>query len=362
MSPASSEVFLLDGLAVGYDGPGRAPVVVSEQIDTALHVGELVCLIGPNGAGKSTLLRTLAGMQRPLAGRALLDGRDIHEIPSKERARRLAVVLTDRVSAGLLTGREVVALGRYPHTGWSGRLSADDRGIVARALVDAGADELADRPISNLSDGERQRVMLARALAQEPAILLLDEITAFLDLPRRVETMRLLRALAHDGCRGLLMSTHDLELALRTADRIWLQPRGGRLRTGTPESLVLDGTFQEVFEAEGIRFDPLTGSFRLHEAHRGAIALAGTGVEAIWTRRTLQRIGLDVQDYEQSGAAAKMPLLRVAPEGESGQPVWYLRIHGAEHRLSNLEEVVAAARSIHEAAPSPSESPRGSRP
>ena len=222
------------GLAIGYAPRRRPRVEVAAGIDAELRRGELVCLLGPNGAGKSTLMRTLAGLQLPLAGAVDFDGGDLHRLAEDERARLLGLVLTERVAAGNLSAYALVSLGRYPYTGWDGRLSAADEEVVRWALGAVGAEDLAARSVDELSDGERQKVMVARALAQEPAVLLLDEPTAFLDLPRRVEIMQLLRQLAYDTGSAVLLSTHDLDLALRCADRLWLLPAGGPLETGAP--------------------------------------------------------------------------------------------------------------------------------
>ena len=178
-------------LSIGY--PGHT---VAADLNLHLTQGRLVCLLGPNGAGKSTLLRTLCAMQPPLAGQVLLNGVDIHTISSRELARLLSVVLTDRVQVGLLSAYELVSLGRYPYTGWNGRLSAEDHRIIRQSIEATGAQDLAARPVDELSDGERQKVLMARALAQQPKLLVLDEVTAFLDLPRRVDIMRTLRRLA----------------------------------------------------------------------------------------------------------------------------------------------------------------------
>lgn len=232
-------------LAIGYRigrsfRPARTRTVADRLAATACR-GELTVLLGPNGSGKSTLLRTLAGLQPSLAGQVLLDGQDLAGLAADELARRVAVVLTDRVDAGLLSARELAGLGRTPHLGFAGRLGARDREVVAWALAAVGAGALADRPAGELSDGERQRVLTARALAQEPSLLVLDEPTAFLDVPSRVGLVELLRRLADERDLAVLMSTHDLELALRVADRVWLLGRDHRLTSGTPEQLALSG-------------------------------------------------------------------------------------------------------------------------
>ncbi|MEM9558423.1 MAG: ABC transporter ATP-binding protein [Acidobacteriota bacterium] len=290
------------------------PIV--DGLDLELRAGELVCLLGPNGAGKSTLLRTLAGLQPALDGRIELAGRALDAWTPRERARRLAVVLTERMMPGMVTGVELVRLGRQPYTPWSGRLGADDHEAVAAALDAVGAEGLALRPLGQMSDGERQKVMIARALAQEASALVLDEPTAFLDLPRRAEILRILRRLAHDAGKAVLLSTHDLDLALRGADRLWLLA-GGRLRVGLPEELVLDGSFAAAFAGEGVDFDSESGSFRLHRRRRGAVHLHGEGLAATWTRRALERDGWRLD------ASASVAVEVV--DGEPDDATWRLR-------------------------------------
>jgi iron complex transport system ATP-binding protein len=288
-----SDVMRAHALAVGYPG-----YTVAKDIEVGLRAGELVCLLGPNGAGKSTLIRTLAGMQRPLSGQVtlLVDGEvhDIHRIKSGDLARHLSLVLTDRVNADLMTVYGLVSLGRHPYTDWSGKLTEDDERIVWEAIEAVGARSLAERRIGQLSDGERQRVMIARALAQQPMLMILDEPTAYLDLPRRVEIMRLLRTLARSTKRAILLSTHDLDLALRSADRLWLLNDG--LQAGAPEDLILSGAFEAAFTGEGVVFDPVTGSFQMHTEQGGRVRLVGEGLRALWTRRALERAGYGIAD------------------------------------------------------------------
>lgn len=287
-------------LEIGYKSGRQTTSIPTGEINVTLRPGELTCLIGPNGAGKSTLMRTLAGMQAPLAGHVQLDDAIIAQIPPNQLARRLAVVLTQRVDVGNLSSYALTALGRHPYTDWRGRLSAQDEAVVRAALTTVGAVALAQRPVSELSDGERQKVMIARALAQEPQVLLLDEPTAFLDLPRRVEIMQLLHRLAREQGCAILLSTHDLELALRLADRLWLMPAGGRITVGLPEELALNGDLAAAFRGEGVEFDSRQGFFKLQRSQCGPIGLSGEGEKAIWTARALERIGFEVVPDDQA--------------------------------------------------------------
>lgn len=202
-------------LTVGYRGHR-----VVEDISLSLPCGRLVCLLGPNGAGKSTFLRTLCGFQPPIAGTVTISGSDITTMSAAEVARLVSVVLTDRPLTPSLTAAEMVGMGRAPYTGFWGRLSDDDRRLVSEAMQTVGIAPLATRRMGQLSDGERQKVMIAKALAQHTPVIVLDEPTAFLDYPSKVAVMKTLARLAHDEGKTILMSTHDLELAAQLGDEL----------------------------------------------------------------------------------------------------------------------------------------------
>lgn len=339
--PIPGAVLVTEGLTIGYAQPRGVPVVIAEGMTVALQQGELVCLLGPNGAGKSTLIRTLAGMQRPLAGHVLLQGTSVHDMRPKALARRLSVVLTERVDMGALAVDDLVGLGRYAYTDWNGRLTQVDEQIVRWAMETVGAAQLAKRKVGELSDGERQKVMIARALAQEPAVMILDEPTAFLDLPRRVDIMGTLRRLARQTGQAILLSTHDLDLALRSADTIWLLAKGGALQTGAPEDLVLNGAFQAAFEMDGVEFDPYSGSFRLHNRWSGEIALRGNGVHALWTARALERAG-----FSAKPDAVGLPL-GVEVLNQNGHIVWHVQMHNERQTCHCIADVVACLSPRH---------------
>ena len=207
----------LTGLSIGYRIKGGEKIV-ADGIDVSLHSGELTCLIGSNGAGKSTLLKTLAGFLPKLGGHVHIKGREISEYTQKELSRLISVVLTSRLEVLNITVEEVVALGRSPYTGFWGTLGDEDKRIVRESMDRVGISHLAARTVSTLSDGERQKMMIAKALAQQTPVIFLDEPTAFLDYPSKVETMLLLSRLSHDMGKTIFMSTHDLELG-RLAER-----------------------------------------------------------------------------------------------------------------------------------------------
>jgi len=322
-------------LSIGYPVHRGTPIALLSGYDVTLRAGELVCLIGPNGAGKSTLLRTLAGLQAPLAGRVCIDGQDVNQMDARERAQRVGIVLTERGSPGLLTGYGLVALGRHPYTDWMGRLSAQDEAVVQWAVEAVAAADYAAHPLEELSDGQRQKLLIARALAQEPAVLLLDEPTAYLDLARRIEVMRLLRDLARTTGRAILLSTHDLELALHMADRIWLLAEGV-LQTGAPEDLALGGAFEAAFQTAGVMLNAATGSFVLQNDLRQPIRLGGEGAARAWTERALERAGFEVS---ANGAA-----LRVEIEERPTGKRWQLWQDGSCREYTTIHALVAALR------------------
>ena len=333
---SADAVLTTHNLTIGY-----RKRVVAENLSLELRAGELVCLLGPNGAGKSTLLRTLAGMQPPLSGYALLQDDDVSKLSAREIAKRLSIVLTERVDAGTITARELVALGRYPYTDWMNRQTDADRHAVEQAIRAVGATTLADRHVHELSDGERQKIMIARALAQEPVVMMLDEPTAFLDLPRRVEILYLLRSLARETRRAILLSTHDLDLALRCADQVWLMTQEGRMHVGAPEDLVLSGAFGRAFASMGAHFDGESGTFAISAPSIGTVNLIGEGTTAQWTARALEREGFRLD-----------PTSGVTVEVDGEQRRWKTIVgeHSVEH--TSIYELMASLKAgVPERAP-----------
>jgi iron complex transport system ATP-binding protein len=322
-------------LAVGYQS-GRSKNVVLDGLNVSVRGGELVCLLGTNGTGKSTLLRTLSRVQPALAGSVKVNGDDLRQLSQIDLARRLGIVLTERPMVGALTARRLVELGRYPYWDWSGRMRSQDHDVVTWAIEAVGAAHLASRDCMSLSDGERQRFMIARALAQEPSILLLDEPTAFLDVPSRVELMGLLRRLAREEQLAIVVSTHDLELALRMADTLWLVS-GNNLHAGTPEDIILAGNVAEAFKAESIRFHPEERAFRLVTDARGCAVVHGDGLNALLAAAVLEREGYEV--VTDGPDAIRITIA-------SGSTRWEVAVGGSRHKGENFATLAELARSL----------------
>ena len=248
------ETVRLKNLAIGYMAR-KNQKVVAEGINASLESACMTCLIGPNGVGKSTLLRTLSAFQPPIDGQVFIHDKDLSLLREKQLAKLIGVVLTARPDVQNMTVEDMVGLGRSPYTGFWGRLSKDDHAIVDEAISMVGIDALKGRMIQNLSDGERQKVMIAKALAQQTPVIFLDEPTAFLDYPSKVEMMQMLHQLSRTADKTIFLSTHDLELALQVADTVWLMSGPQRLSIGTPRELADSGVLSAFIEQKGIVFD-----------------------------------------------------------------------------------------------------------
>ena len=242
----------LTDLSIGY----KERRIVAKGLTAGIRSGELTCLLGENGVGKSTLLRTLAGFQPRLDGSICIEGQPLEKFSDKELARKIGVVLTEKPDVGQMTAYELVAMGRAPYTGFWGALDDDDRRVVDEAIRQVGIEELKTRLVNTLSDGERQKVMIAKALAQQTPVIYLDEPTAFLDYPSKVEMLLLLKRISRESGKTVFLSTHDVELALQVADTLWLMLREGSLKIGTPHELAAQGVLAQFVErSNDIRFD-----------------------------------------------------------------------------------------------------------
>lgn len=278
-------------LCIGYRSH-KGETHVHDHLSFALYRGELTCLLGANGAGKSTLLRTLSASQPLLSGELTLLGTPLHRYSEKERSRTIGVVLTDKTQTGGLTVYELVALGRQPHTGFFGRLHHHDHHLIENALYSVGIDHKAHSYMAELSDGEKQKAMIAKALVQECPLIILDEPTAFLDVVSRIEIMTLLHQLAAEQDKAILLSTHDIEQALVLADKLWLLSKEKGLQCGVTEDLILHHQMDTLFPHHDIRFDYHHGVYYPTVNGKQEITVeAGDEVLLHWTINALNRHG-----------------------------------------------------------------------
>ena len=277
-------------LSIGYVSGRKKKVVVHESLNLQLYPGELTGLLGLNGAGKSTLIRTLSGFQPPIKGNIRLMNKDLSDYSPNQLARITGIVLTEKTQAGGLSVYELVSLGRHPYTGFLGRLKRHDHQIIQESMEAVGIASKADCYMSELSDGERQKSMIAKVLAQQCPVILLDEPTVFLDVTARIETMIILRRLAVEQQKTILLSTHDLDLTIRTVDRLWLQAKGRPMICGAPEDLILKGEFELFFRKDGIVFEQSSG--KLHAAMpTEPIGIEGESITVQWVNNALIRNG-----------------------------------------------------------------------
>lgn len=286
------ETIQLKKLTIGYPLK-KVSKIVAADISASIHAGELTCLLGANGVGKSTLLRTLSGFQSKLSGQIFIAGQEIDTYSDKQLSKVLSVVLTEKGDLYNLSVAELVGLGRTPYTGFWGVLTSKDKEIVSMAMELTGITHLAHRMAHTLSDGERQKAMIAKALAQETPVVFLDEPTAFLDFPSKVEMLLLLHRLSRETQKTIFLSTHDLELALQIADKIWLMHPGEGVLVGTPEDMALNGNLARFFGRKNVVFEPVSGLFRVqHTCHR-EVSLAGKSVvTCAMVQKALYRCGI----------------------------------------------------------------------
>ncbi len=276
------------GLTVGY---GEIPVIRNVGFEAC--PGQILGLIGPNGAGKSTLLKTVIGQLPPSSGEILLDGRSINDMGERELARCCAAVLTARPEPERMRCDEVVALGRYPYTGCLGTLSSNDRRIVQQSMEQIGITALSGLDYRELSDGQRQRVMLARAICQEPQLLVLDEPTSFLDIRHKLEFLDLLRSLVRERRLTVLMSMHELDLAQKVSDTLLCMKGGKIVCRGRPDEIFTEDIIRRLFDMEHGSFDPISGSAELPGLPgTPQVFVIGGGGRGIAVYRRLQRLGI----------------------------------------------------------------------
>lgn len=281
-----NNVIVAENLDVGYEKK-----VVVEQVDVCGIKGQLICLLGPNGVGKSTILRTLTGLLAPVKGAVQINGDDIRNIKKADLAKKLAVVLTEQVSLGLLTVLEIASMGRYPHTNFMGKLTQEDKKIVDESLIAVNAVHLRDRYYSELSDGEKQKIMIARALVQQPELIVLDEPTSHLDIKHKVEVIRILHKLCMEKGITVIVSLHDIDLAIKGCQTILLIQNGKIAAQGTPEEIIKAGTIQKLYDIEGAQYNELLGSLEFTSPQNPEIFVTGGNGTGIGVYRAISRAG-----------------------------------------------------------------------
>lgn len=343
-SPINGNALELRGLDVGH---GERTLV--RDVCLAVRPGTVVALIGPNGSGKTTILRTVAGQLRSLGGVVELFGRDLAGLPATERARTMSVMLTGRPQTELLTCRDVVEAGRYPFTGRLGVLGEKDDEAVTAAMDATGVTTLAERDFSHVSDGQRQRVLLARALCQEPRVLLLDEPTSYLDVRSQLDVLQLLRREAREHDIAVVASLHEVDLAQKAADRVICIKDGRVMCQGTPDEVFTAERVAELYDLAPGTYDPAFGSVELArpEGEPEVFVIAGGGTGASCFRR-LAREGTPfaagvLHEHDADGLLARSLATQAVFERDF-EPVSAESVTRARELLLTCREVICCVR------------------
>ena len=316
----------IKNLSVGY----RRRVILG-NLNLSAGESELVALIGRNGVGKSTLMRTIARLQPALSGEITISGKPLGQFSRNELASVLSIVSTENVSVSHLTVRQLVSFGRFPYTNWIGKLTAADVALVEEAMQLTGISSLGDKNMQEISDGERQRAMIARTLAQDTNLILLDEPTAFLDMPNKYEILNLLQRLTRTKQKTILFSTHDLNIAMLEADKLWLMI-DGELYDGAPEDLALNRQFARMFDGTGLQFDDSKGEFNIKRKKMKPITVAGKGKTFFWTKKALERLGFAVRKLENENNAEIVV-------SENTSTLWTLNRYDNQFKFSSIYEL-----------------------
>lgn len=292
MTAADSHMDLLQtvDLSIGYPSKYNEPL--PGTLNLSARQGELVALVGKNGIGKSTLLKTLVKLHPPVGGNIFLEGKHLQEFTAKELSTRLGFVSTEPVQVNNLRVYDLVALGRYPYTNWFGTNRKNDREMIQRAMHLVDIENLKEKNIRQISDGERQRTMIARTLAQDTKLIILDEPTAFLDLPNKYEIVHLLNKLAKEQNKTVIFSTHELNIAIEEADKIWLMTPEGT-HQGAPEDLIYLKRFSVMFDKKASSYISEKGELKIRKDLNRKIGLNGQGKEFHLTKKALERIGIE---------------------------------------------------------------------
>ncbi|MCT4586317.1 MAG: ABC transporter ATP-binding protein [Carboxylicivirga sp.] len=334
-----ASILQTQNLAVGYKRNNGSDNVLHRNINVNLHRGEFACLLGPNGAGKSTLIKSLSGFIPHIEGDILIDNKALASYKRNHLSKVISVVLTERLQVTNMTVFDLVALGRTPYSGFFGTISHKDKDMVLQAIEDVGLIGFTNRQLVEMSDGERQKAMIAKALVQDTPLIILDEPTAFLDLPSKIEIVQLLKKLARNKQKGILLSTHDLDLALQLADKIWLLAQGRELEAGIPEDLVLTNGFRRFFEKEGILFDNERGSFKVEQEQLKTIRVIGKGVEYKWLSHALNRSG-----YQTTKEEGNYPHIEITPDQD--QSFTLHQTDGSRKQLRTIEDLLEQIKAV----------------
>jgi iron complex transport system ATP-binding protein len=325
-----TEILSLASLKIGYSS-GKHENVLLPPLNACANKGELIAVIGRNGIGKSTLLRTLTGLQPSLGGEIFYRGKNIRDYSRMDLAQKVGYISTEIVKVSNMSVYDLVALGRFPHTNWMGKIDSVNHEVIMNAIEKAGMSALYKRFVSELSDGERQRAMIARILAQDTGIMVMDEPTAFLDIGSKYEILHLLHLLSQKSDKTIIFSTHDLHMAISQSDKIWLI-LDNKLIEGAPEDLMIEGAFDHLFDSSSVQFNSEHGTFSFRSEDRGSIYIDGEGILRHWTEKAIKRTGFSVSEVKT------IPYI-IVPSGNSNK--WQLSTNNSTFECRSIYELVS---------------------
>jgi iron complex transport system ATP-binding protein len=329
MKTIYDQILTVNSLKIGFKS-GRNEKVLLSPVNASAKRGELISVIGRNGIGKSTLLRTLTGLQPSLGGDIFLNGENLKDYTGMELAQNVSYISTETVRVSNMNVYDLVSLGRFPHTNWMGRIDPGNHAAIMDALIKTSMSGSSERYVSELSDGERQRAMIARILAQDTGIMIMDEPTAFLDIGSKYEIFHLMHDLTRKSKKTIIFSTHDLHMAVSQSDKIWLIP-DDKLIEGAPEDLMIHGAFDHLFDSSQGQFNSENGTFSINRESRGSIHIEGKGIYRHWTEKALNRSGFSVSESVTSPSV-------VVPSGSN--PIWQLTASGSVYDFVSVYELV----------------------
>lgn len=309
MKSDRTKILSVDALRIGYLKHGHKNLLLP-PLNASAYEGELIAVIGRNGIGKSTLLRTLAGLQPSLGGDIHYSGQSISKYSRMDLAQKVGYVSTEVVRVSNMSVYDLVALGRFPHTNWIGKIGIESHQIIMDSIEKTSMSAFCNRFISELSDGERQRAMIARILAQDTGIMIMDEPTAFLDIGSKYEILHLMHLLSQKSGKTIIFSTHDLQIALSQSDKIWLI-LDNKLIEGAPEDLMIEGEFDHLFDLSPVQFNSENGTFSFRSKEKGRIYVEGDGIRKHWVEKAINRAGYSISEVRT------MPYILIPPGKKS---------------------------------------------
>ncbi len=337
MTTNSEYSIITNNLTIGYSQKNIKNELLS-NLNLNAKPGSLIALIGENGSGKSTLLKTILRLHNPISGKISLFDKSLNSYSLNSLAKIISYVSTEIISVQNLTVFNLVALGRFPYTNWLGKLNKEDKAIVNNSLEQVGMIKHINKNVNEISDGERQRVLIARTLAQNTPITILDEPTSFLDMPNKFEIIHLLNQLAKEKSKTIIFSTHDLNIAIQEADILWLINEK-KIIKGTSEDLILNGEFSKIFEKSKLDFNIETGEFGITRNLTKSITLKGKGASYLWTYKALKRFGIKINPNKKNG-------ISVIIREKNSKTYWELQGTGETKIVNSIQKLIEALNLI----------------